>query len=360
LIGTGVRRATWGVREEHSLENRLRRTYYELLRDELDQSLLKHALVSSYENFEKRKVRYPFDSKRELKPRARIPSAEYEDQNAFLVIFVEDTIPAIHKKNIRFFDLNRTSKSNLLRSDDLLLSDKFDRSQKYLESVHFVPFLKSLLPIDYALLIQRDATSRARTRYSLSHFHVRIDWPIADAAEDMARELRYISKDLYEKGDKYADAIQMKFFDYYGLPVMAGGRRTAAIVAAQYLKRIPCIKTIYAGSSESRSLIRISERGVSKSVLMRFSKKEIAQIEENNGLKPNTLKRHYEVASKGRDNVFIFQATYSPTSHAKPPEDGKLRDITPDLYWLTVGGQYILPKPSNWKHPPLPINVIYS
>ncbi|MEE8399523.1 MAG: hypothetical protein V3S89_10995, partial [Desulfobacterales bacterium] len=306
LIGTGVRMTPWGVREEHSLENRLRRSYYELLRDDLDQFMLKYALVGSYENFEKKKIKYPFVSKRELKPRARIPSAEYECQNAFLVIFAEDTIPAIHKKNIRFFDVNRTSKANLLHSDELLLSDGFDRSQKQLESAHFFDFIKTLLPIDYALLIQRDPARTARARYSLSHFHVRIDWPIADAAEDMAREHRYISKDLYEKGDKYAEDIQRKFFEYYCLPVMAGGRRTAAIVASQYLKRLSCISTVYVGSSESRALIRISERGVSKSVLMRFTKKEIAQIEEDNNLKVGTLKRHYEVVRRGRGNIYIL------------------------------------------------------
>lgn len=360
LIGTGVRMTSWGVREEHSLENRLRRSYYELLRDELDQFMLRYALVGSYENFEKRKIRYPFVSKRELKPRARIPSVEYECQNAFLVIFVEDAIPTIHKKNIRFFDVNRTSKTNLLRSDELLLSDGFDRSQKYLESAHFFDFIKTLLPIDYALLIQRDPSRKARASYSLSHFHVRIDWPIADAAEGMARELRYISKELYEKGDKYAEDIQRKFFEYYGLPVMVGGRRTAAIVASQYLKRMSCISTVYVGSSESRALMRISERGVSKSVLMRFSNNEIAQIEEDNHLGVNTLRRHYEVVRKGSDNIYILQASYSPTSHSKPPEDGKLRDMQPDPYWLTVGGQHILPRPGDWQYPPLPINVIYS
>ena len=61
-------------------------------------------------------------------------------------------------------------------------------------------FIKELLPVDYALLIQRDTAGISKNRYGLSHFHVRIDWPIADAAEDMAQSLRYISKDLYEKG----------------------------------------------------------------------------------------------------------------------------------------------------------------
>ncbi len=350
----------WSVREELSHANRLRRSYYELLRDELDQFIMDYGLLDSYNNFMERNIPYPFVEKRELKPRALLPDVEYECHNAFLVIFVEDTIPAIHKKYIRFFDVNRTTKTNLLRSKTLPMKKEFDRYHKYLDTAHFFDFLKTLLPVDYALLIQRDPSSQTRCRYSLSHFHVRIDWPIADGAEGLARSLRYISKDLYEKGDKYAEDIQKKFFEYYGLPVMVGGRRTAAIVAAQYLKRIPCITTVYAGSSESRAIIRISERGVNKSVLVRFNPKETQQIAEANQLGVRTFRNNYMVAKEDDHGVCIFQTTYFPTEQARPPEDGKLREMKPDLNWLTVGRQQIMPKPGVWKYPPLPINIIYS
>ena len=228
----------WKVREELSGENRLRRSYYELLRDELDALMLQYALIDSYSRFQASKIAFPFVEKRELKPRARIPDVEYEYQNAFLVLFLEDTIPPEHKKYIRFFDLNKTTKANLLTSKTLPLSNKFDRNQKYLESVQFPSFVKALLPVDYALLIQRDPATKPRNRYSLTHFHVRVDWPIIEAAESLARDLRYISKDIFERGEKYAEDLQKKFFEYYGLPVMAGGRRTAAIVAAQYLRKM--------------------------------------------------------------------------------------------------------------------------
>ena len=352
--------AFWKFREELSQADRIRRSYYELLRDELDQFLLQYTLIDSYHNFVSQQVPFPFVEKRELKPRARIPDQEYESQNAFLIIFVEDVVTSEHKKYIRFFDDNKTAKANLMRFKTLALSQKFDRNAKYLESIHFNNFLKQLLPVDYALMIQRDPAGKARNRYSLSHFHVRIDWPIADAAEDLARNMRYISKDLYEKGDKYAEDVQKKFFEFYGLPVMAGGRRTAAIVAAQYMKKIPGITTVYAGSSETRSLIRISERGVSKAALMKFSPKEILQIAESSGLSPQTFKKNYVVARDQKDYVCIFQATYARTSHSRPAEDGKLRDIKTDLYWLTVGEQHILPKPHIWKYPPQPINIIYT
>ncbi len=352
--------AFWSVREELSRINRLRRSYYELLRDELDQFMIDYALLNSYLKFLSHGVPYPFVEKRELKPRARIPTQEYDLHNTFLVLFVEDTITSVHKKYIRFFNVNKTTKTNLLQGKALPLPEHFDRNQKFFDSVHFYDFLKILLPVDYALLIQRDPASRLQGRYQLTHFHVRIDWPIADAAEDLARGLRYISKDLYEKGDKYAELVQKKFFEYYGLPVMVGGRRTAAIVAAQYLKRIPCISTIYVGSSESRSLIRISERGVAKAILMALEEDELNSICQANKMASRTFKQNYVVAKNGKKSICIFQVTYAYTTWSRPPDDGKLREINPDVNWLTVGQEHILPKPGVMKYPPLPANLIYT
>ncbi|VEN75189.1 conserved hypothetical protein [Candidatus Desulfarcum epimagneticum] len=351
----------WRARDDLSRVDRLRRSYYELFRDELDSFLLEHALMDSYQNFVSRKKRYPFVEKRELKPRARIPDVEYESQNAFLVIFLEDQLSPSDKKYIRFFDDNKTTKKNLLRSKTLPLPENYDRYHKHFDSEPFFDFVKAVLPVDYALLIQSDPSARAANRYALSHFHVRIDWPIADAAEDMAKSLRYISKELYEKGEKQAEDIQKKFFEFYGLPAMCGGRRTAAIVAAQYFKRIPFISTVYVGSSESRALIKISECGVSKAALMYLSDPEIEEIAASNGFSPEAFSKHYMVARKGKKGgVFIFRAKYSNTEHACEPADGKLREMKPDLSWITVESQRLLPKPDAVKMPPVPMNVIYS
>jgi hypothetical protein len=350
----------WHKRENLSLANRLRRTYYELMRDDLDQFILQYGLVDSYAQFRSRKVSYPFVERRELKPKARIPTLEYECQNAFLVIFIEDTIPVSHKKYIRFFDDNKTTKRNFLKAESLSLKKDFDRSQKYLDSKYVWDLLRDLLPVDYALLIQRDPSTKLTDRYSLTHFHVRIDWPIAEAAEELALSLRYTSKNLYEKGDKNAEDLQKKFFEYYGQPVMSGGRRTAAIVAAQYMRRLSCLSTVYAGSSESRALIRISEKGPSKTVLAKLTEKEVQEIASQHSMTNTAFKENYVLAREGKSSVVLFQVRYEYTSHAKEPEDGKLRELNPDLYWLTVGAEQILPKPFTWKFPPLNVSRIYT
>ena len=93
---------------------------------------------------------------------------------------------------------------------------------------------------------------------------------------------------------------------------------------------------------------------------MKFTNEEMDQIAEDNNLVPRTFKKNYVVARQKTDGICIFQATYAFTNHARPPDDGKLREIKPDLNWLTVGGQHILPKPGVWKYSPLSMNLIYT
>jgi hypothetical protein len=276
------------------------------------------------------------------------------------VIFVEEFIPNAYKKYIRFFDDNKVTKEHLMRSSTVQLSKKYFRNIRLFESVHFSDFLKGLLPVDYALLIQRDPTAKRRSRYGLSHFRVRIDWPIADAAEDLARELRYVSKELYENGEAYAEEIQKKFFEYYGLPSASGGRRTAAVLAAQFLRRVPCISTVYVASCESRGLYCISERGISKYILMELTDTDIQNVAAAHNLEVGAFKKNYFIAKETNGGVVIFQTTYERTSHAKIPEDGKLRELNSEYYWMTVTYQGIVPKPGVWDKPPLPYSVIYT
>ncbi len=346
------------TRNELSWEERLRRSYYEVLRDELDHFILQYALVDSYNNFIRQKMPYPFVETRELKPRARIPNTEFEAQNSFLLIFFEESISTIHKKYIRFFDVNKTTKANLLDHHNFPMLDKFDKQMKCFETEDFFSFLKSMLPVDYALLIQRNTLKKVK--YALTHFHVRIDWPIAEAAEDLAIYLRYISKDLYENGDKYAEDLQKKFFEYYGVPIMAGGRRTAAIIASQYFSRFGGISTVYVGSSESRSLLTMGDQGVSKNILVKLSLSRVNEIVKQTSVTKKQFLKNYVVARDSKSYISIFNVRYARTIHALPPEGGKLREMNPDINWLTVSSEAILPKPFVKQYAPLPCKMIYS
>jgi hypothetical protein len=218
---------------------------YFFLRDELDSILVTEALIESYQAFKAASKPYPFVEMRELKPRAKMFGPEYFDHRHFIVIFSEDVLPSEAKIHIRFFDSNRTTKENLNLLGPFDLRSVFHQRMRYFEDVDFPTLLKGLLRHDFALLIQRDTSVKSRYRFALSHFHVKIDWPVAYAAEDLGRYLRYISKDLYEKGERTGEIIQQKLYEYYGFHHTVGGRRTAGLVASRYLAQFDFISTVF-------------------------------------------------------------------------------------------------------------------
>jgi hypothetical protein len=347
-------------RNEISWNERFRRCLYFFLRDELDSILLTESLIESYKAFKGNKKEYPFVEMRQLKPRAKIFGPEYPDQRSFIVIFSEDTLPTESKTQIRFFDSNKVTKENfgLLALFDL--QDVFHQRMRYFDDSEFVPLLKSLLPADYALLIQRDPSIRARYRFGLSHFHVRIDWPVASAAEDLGRYLKYISRSLYERGDREGDILQQKLYEYYGLHHTVGGRRTAGLVAAQYLARFDFISTVYVSSSESRTLIRIAESGVSKYVLIKLTSEEIRELARMTNLKVKDFVKSYLIDRTSDYGVGIFLVTYQRNEHSEAPHDGKPRELNPDYQWLNVDLQLLVPPPTSGDVRPIHLSRVYA
>ncbi len=346
-------------REQISYQERTGRIIYHFLQEELDRVLIQKALLDSLWKFLNAKEEYPFIDKRELKPRARIYEKEYPLYNAFLIIFCEGTLPSYCKRYIRFFETNKLVKENLQYLVDFKLYKDFTKNLSYFDQTGFFKLLEQLLPIDFALLIQRDSSTKS-SRYLLSHFRVKIDWPIDAAAEDLAKYLRYISKELYEKGEKYALLLQQKFFEYYGFHYTAGGRRTAAITAAQYLKHLDFISTIYVSSSSCRSLTKITTDGnLSKFVLLKLPNEEIKKIASENKMKKNTFENHYLFYRNKEYGVGLFEVTYSHPEVSLPPADGKLRELNPDHYWIVVNKQLLLPL---FKYPhirPIEYRTIY-
>ncbi|MFW6373444.1 MAG: hypothetical protein ACOC3W_07065, partial [Thermodesulfobacteriota bacterium] len=81
---------------------------------------------------------------------------------------------------------------------------------------------------------------------------------------------------------------------------------------------------------------------------------------ENNQLSMKSFGKNYVVIREGKDSVCIFQVTYSHTAWARPPDDGKLREIKPEVNWLSVDTQHLVPLPGVWQYPPLPLNIIYT
>jgi len=104
----------------------------------------------------------------------------------------------------------------------------------------------------------------------------------------------------------------------------------------------------------------MSERDVSKYILMELTEEDVQDISKVHHLKTRSFAKNYFVARKDSGGIVIFQTTYGRTSHARPPDDGKLRQLNAEYSWATVAHQCIVPKPGVWDKAPLPCSIIYS
>jgi len=349
----------WTYRERLNYYDKMRRSLYEILRDALEARLMKISLIDSFYKYVKHGVEYSFLEKKELKPKSKKMEQESELFNTFIVIFCEGSISPHLKNYIRFFPENRMLKKNVENLSAFSLHKNFNHNLRYFDKPLFLDFVESLLDIDYALLIQQDPTVKKKNRYALTHFHVKIDWPIADAAEDLGKEIRYVQGNLYESGDKTARLLQNKLFEYYGCHYSVGGRRTAGLIAAQLLGKMDFISTVFVSSSESRSMVKYSERGVSKFFLIQLTNKQIKALAQREAMDPEDLKTAFLYPADGF-YVGISEAVYDHTSYSKPPENGKLRKLKPAYNWLKLRDEFLHPKDTFLTQRPINYNWVYT
>jgi len=93
---------------------------------------------------------------------------------------------------------------------------------------------------------------------------------------------------------------------------------------------------------------------------MKLSESELQEIAGLHDFKVSTIKNNYVIAEEGDGSMVIFQATYERTSHARFPEDGKLRELNSEYFWMTAINQSIVPKPGIWDISLLPHSIIYT
>jgi len=320
---------------------------------------MKISLIDSFYNHQEKGVEYIFVDKSELKPKSKKMEKESESFNTFLVIICEGVLSTQLKNFIRFFPENSVIKKNLRYLPSFPLYKRFHQNLRHFDSPGFLDFIEDLSDIDYSLLIQQDPTVKKKNRYSLTHFHVKIDWPIAEAAQDLAKGLRYIQHNLYENGDKEASILQNKLFEYYGCHHSVGGRRTAGLIAAQLLRKSGSISTVFVSSSESRIMYRYSERGVSKFFLIQLNDKQITSLAKSHDLTPDFLREHYLHQGKGH-HLGILEVAYDHTAHSKPPKDGKLRKVRPAYNWLSLRDELLHPTLDSPHVTPIRYNWVYS
>ena len=342
---------------------RVRRSYFLATEALLDRLLIEHVLIDSLEQFKEEGLKYPFVRTAELKPGGLGQTTEHALHNTALVLFLEKQFPDDLKPYIRVRKKNELLSKNLHRFTipDPEGSEGI-KSFRELISSSTLEAIRPLLKLDMALVAQRRGERKSGLYYEFSHFHVMIDAVLDAIIEDYGKELRYLSKSLYEKGEEYAAQLEQKFFEQFGMKTNVSGRRTAAIVAHRLLsKRLSSMHTVYCGSTESRCLYKIHHDGsLSRVVLVPISGEEICELLEIHSLTVKELEANYLLDVNESTKAGILYVRNVKSTQALPPSDRKLRrEISPLERWISTAQQALLPLPESVESPPLEWNWIY-
>jgi hypothetical protein len=233
--------------------------------------------------------------------------------------------------------------ANLTRLAPEIAEDMISPQGLSMADEGFPVLLSRLLDMDYALLMQRPSENAA---ISLSHVHVKVERLTDNAVRVLARDLGYIRRTLYEKGEAHAEILERKYFEYFGFAANASGRKCAAAMAAQLLAAETARFAVFASCQEDCRLTVIDESGtISHHLLIRLA--------------ADTLKRlgaeqveHYsipETANSGADAVVCYRACFQRTTAARPAESSTTARADSGLNepWLESTQAAVLPLPGH-------------
>ncbi len=316
---------------------------YLVTREKIARNLIEYTLLDSYHNFNAQGIPYPFVSPSKLRPGSPTNAKEFELQNSALVILVDGTIPEKMRKNFRFREGNRLYKENLLEvAPDLSELHQYKWSMRHTNHEKFNSLLKMLLPLDYALLVQRTADGEAWP-FELTHFHVKVERLLDNAIRGLALYLNYIEQSLYERGEEYVDILEKKFFEYFNFYHNASGRRCAASLAAQLLawKKIPA--TVFISSQQTRRLTFLTTSSTSEEIaieqylLLKVDAELLAQLNAASKNWPLDIHRDFLFQGPDQSTVAILRARFEHTEAGRPTSpDHPVRTVNPREKWIRL------------------------
>ncbi|MDA1097581.1 MAG: hypothetical protein O2967_01245 [Proteobacteria bacterium] len=272
---------------------------------------------------------------------------EHRHQNTVLMFLIDGTLPRPLKKHFRLRSSNRVTWRNIQRlAPDLDLSD-FKASHCHLEDPGCDALLRRLLGLDYAILAQESVTGDGMI---LSHMHVKLERLTDTAIRELGKQLGYIDQRLFERGEDYVEALEGKFFEYFGFSANAAGRKSAAAMATQLLSAHSQRFMVFVAGQEDCRLTILDQGPLVEQYLLiqpdgsarqRFQQAAIAA-----GIKD--LSNYALTGSSGsgsNDDAFpmLYRLRLERTAAARPGErQHRDRDLLKP--WLRVKDAAVLPR----------------
>jgi hypothetical protein len=320
---------------------------YVVARMRLVDVLLRHALLASYDSFAEVRKPYPFADPNALLPSLAGHGVEHSLQNTALVFLLDRTLPRRLANHFRLRGSNRVSWANIKRiAPDLDLSD-YKAQHCQVSDAAFDALLLKLAPLDYALMLERPQPEDGEVRpCQLTHMHVKVERLTDNAIKQTARRLGYIERRLFERGEDYVDALETKFFEYYGFPPNASGRKSAAAMAAQLFAEEGLRFTVFVASQEDCRLTVLDETDrITQYMLVKpnaAARAKLARAAEALGGLP-----HFVARSERNMPVMMLRVVFHRTAAAMPRQPGAKRgDDELQAPWLEIEEVVIVPPES--------------
>ncbi|MBF0447572.1 MAG: hypothetical protein HQL67_05165 [Magnetococcales bacterium] len=328
---------------------------YHHARERIKRLLIRDTLVDSLSRFSQHKQSYPFVVPSHLRPGHASSSKEYHLHNSALVILLNGHLPDKLRKHFRCREGNRLRMNNLVDvAPDLAALRTYNPQQRYSTHPDFETLIQQLLPLDFSLLIQQSLDEeRHDSVYELSHFHVKVERILDNALRSMGIYLNYLEKNLYERGDEFADRLEKKFFEYFNFYHNSAGRRSAATLAAQLLARENQEGTVFITSQQDRRLTLFSTTKHESSLLRKtriehftliklnpIETKRLREWGQQVGLKIGT---DFMITRKRNEGVFVLRTQFEHTPAALPVTSGALRsEINVREKWVRLVSEQIV------------------
>ncbi|MBF0309446.1 MAG: hypothetical protein HQL56_07965 [Magnetococcales bacterium] len=322
-------------------------------RDQVIRQLTHYTLIESYHQFRKENLPYPFVPPANLRPGAVATTREYKLQNNALVILINSVMSARLRKHFRCRESNRVNKKNIAAvAPDIPALERYHTDGRDPLHARFGDLMRMLLPLDYALFIQKEGTEEnPELEFSLTHFHVRIERLTDNALKSLGMHLNYFGRSLYEHGDEFVETFERKFFEYFNFYHNAAGRRSAAALAAQLLSRERIESTIFVASQQDRRLSLLSNNGkefdtdIEQYLLVRLDADEVQALEQWSKSRPFDFRHHFLIdGGNAEEAVAVLRVRYAHTPAAMPAPSG-IRKLQPNLRerWVKIIQEALIP-----------------
>ncbi|MBF0427028.1 MAG: hypothetical protein HQL66_14535 [Magnetococcales bacterium] len=326
---------------------------YLAVRRRLTQLLIAHTLVESYHRFRKFAVPYPFLAPASLRPGAMGTTREYKLHHSALVVLMDGEMPEKLRKHFRCRMNNQVNRKNIASlAPGLPALKDYDHASRRVNHERFDSLLRTLMPMDFSLLIQKAKSQESGAReFQLTHFHVKIERLTDGALRSLGIQLGYLQKGLYERGEGFVDDLEKKFFEYFNFYHNASGRRSAAALASQVLSRDRKTGTVFVSSQQDRRLTLLSSTsqhhdiGVEQYLLFILNEKEMAAFGawgEANGI---DFIKGFVVCQLEEKGIVVLRVRYEHTEAAMPSPDRApgAACLNPREKWVRICEKAIMP-----------------